>query len=63
METLYAWERQKFVVIVSDGKILSPWYLYHCTKLVDTLDDAIKTVRTFSKVFQQRITIAHEDEM
>ncbi len=41
MEILYAFERQKVVVLVnSTRQPLSPWLLYHRHALFDTLEDA-----------------------
>ena len=41
MEVLYAWERNIPVYVVNvSGKPLSPWMIYHATKLHETLEDA-----------------------
>lgn len=45
METLYAWERGKFiVVIIKEGIEVPPWLEYHSHKVVHHLDDAILKV-------------------
>ena len=42
MEVLYAWERGVPVHVVDkSGKPLSPWLLYHATKIHPTLDAAV----------------------
>lgn len=47
MELLYAWERQKAVVTVLPEDVdVSPWILYHSTKVVTTLDEGIEWVQT-----------------
>lgn len=46
MELLYAWERQKAVVtVLPEGVDVSPWILYHSTKVVRTLDEGIQWVQ------------------
>jgi nucleoside 2-deoxyribosyltransferase len=41
MEILYAWERNKFVILVhTTGQPLSPWLLYHKHSQFDTLEAA-----------------------
>lgn len=42
MEILYAWERQKEVLIISSNNENSPWLLYHNTKMFPSLDAAIE---------------------
>lgn len=45
MEVLYAWEKKKIVVcVVPEDEPLSPWIVYHSTKLCHSLDDAIDWV-------------------
>lgn len=42
MEVLYAWERQKTIVVVSPKDLpLSPWLIYHSHKIFNSLNDAI----------------------
>lgn len=46
MEILYAWERQKKVYTVNEtGADLSPWMVYHSTKVFKTLDEAIQQIK------------------
>lgn len=42
MEIMYAYDRQKFIIVVTNGHSISPWITYHARKLINTLDDAIK---------------------
>ena len=47
MEVLYAWDRKKRVVVVDvSGAPLSPWLLYHSTRIFTSLDDAIGFLNT-----------------
>jgi nucleoside 2-deoxyribosyltransferase len=46
MEILYAWERKKQVLIISNGNELSPWLLYHSNKICSSLDEAVKYIGT-----------------
>jgi len=41
MEILYAWERNKRIIMVVHGKDISPWLLYHSEKIFHDLDAAI----------------------
>lgn len=42
MEIIYAWERRKPVlVIVPEGKPVSPWYRYHAAKVLTDVNEAI----------------------
>jgi len=48
MEVLYAWERDKIVVcVVPRDAVLSPWIVYHSTKLVHSLDEGIEWIGQF----------------
>jgi nucleoside 2-deoxyribosyltransferase len=48
MEMLYAWGRQKVVVaIANQGVQLSPWHIYHATKIVYSVDEAIKWIKEY----------------
>jgi len=48
MEILYAWERDKVVVcVVPHDAVLSPWIVYHSTKLVHSLDEGIEWIDKF----------------
>jgi nucleoside 2-deoxyribosyltransferase len=48
MEVLYAWERDKVVVcVVPRDTTLSPWIVYHSTKLVYSLDEGIEWISKF----------------
>ena len=48
MEMIYAWEKQKVVVAIANpGVKLSPWHIYHSTKIVYTLDEAIEWIKKF----------------
>ena len=42
MEIMYAWERQKVIVaIANSGVDLSPWHIYHSTKIMYSLKQAM----------------------
>jgi nucleoside 2-deoxyribosyltransferase len=42
MEILYAWERNKRIVLVDKSdKPLSPWLIHHCKEVYKSLDEAI----------------------
>lgn len=49
MEILYAWEHNVVNVLVlpsdKDKGDISPWLLYHCTKVTNSLDEAIEWIR------------------
>lgn len=46
MEILYAYEREKYILTIGcTGRPLSPWILYHSTKIVDTVADAIEELK------------------
>lgn len=41
MEILYAWQQRIDIVLVDrSGAPLSPWLIYHCHRIVKTLDEA-----------------------
>ena len=40
MEILYAWERAKHIVVVSQNDENSPWLIYHANKICPSLKDA-----------------------
>lgn len=43
MEVLYAWERNKLiVVVVPKGSSISPWMIYHSTFIVETFEEAYR---------------------
>lgn len=44
MEILYAWERKKTVVIVTENSHNSPWLIYHCDKICRSIDDAVQYI-------------------
>ena len=45
MEILYAWERQKPVVLVCKaGENLSPWLLYHVRRIVHSYQDILDKI-------------------
>lgn len=46
MEILYAWERKKQIVIISKSSDISPWLLYHSTKIVNSLCESIDYIQT-----------------
>ena len=46
MEVLYAWERKKNIVIISKSYDISPWLLYHSTKIFNSLSESIDYIRT-----------------
>jgi len=46
MEIFYAWERKKTVYVVNEGGAdLSPWMLYHSTKVFNTLEEAVEQIK------------------
>ena len=46
MEIFYAWERKKPVYIVNESNVeLSPWMLYHSTRIFKTLDEALQQIK------------------
>ena len=47
MEILYAWERKKHVVIISQNDDVSPWLIYHSDKICRSLDEAIDYIKSF----------------
>ena len=49
MEVLYAWERGKPVVLISQVEFnnIPPWMIYHSTKIVYNQVDAIKWIKNF----------------
>ena len=46
MEVLYAWERKKKIVIISKSYDISPWLLYHSTKIFNSLSESIDYIWT-----------------
>jgi nucleoside 2-deoxyribosyltransferase len=44
MEILYAWERKKHIVIVSNNGDVSPWLLYHSDKIIASFDEALEYI-------------------
>jgi hypothetical protein len=44
MEILYAYERQIPVILISNYLSLSPWLVYHSTKIVNTIGEATKII-------------------
>ena len=46
MEVLYAWEKQKHIVIISENQEISPWLLYHSNKICNSLSEAIDYIQT-----------------
>ena len=46
MEILYGWERKKTIYLFTDQENLSPWLLYHTTRIFENLEDAIGYVYT-----------------
>lgn len=49
MEVLYAWEQGKPVVIFTTSDNVSPWLVYHSTKIVKTLFEAIVEIDKIDK--------------
>jgi nucleoside 2-deoxyribosyltransferase len=48
IEVLYAWERNKPVVIVNKtGKPISPWLAYHSFAVVENAEEALKYLNNF----------------
>ncbi len=51
MEVLYAWERQKPVILIDySGRPLSPWLLYHSSIVCRSIEEA---VCRFSEMFSK----------
>ncbi len=48
MEILYAWQKQKLIVIVAgeDARI-SPWLRYHATRIVNSFEEACKIINSY----------------
>ena len=44
MEILYAWERKKHIVIVSESAENSPWLIYHADKICNSLNEAVEHI-------------------
>ena len=43
MEILYAYMHQKKIVLINvTDKFPSPWLIYHCTKIVNTVHEALE---------------------
>lgn len=54
MEVLYAFDLGKYVLTVGcTGKPLSPWIIYHSTKIVDTLDEAIVDLQKIESQYSE----------
>lgn len=46
MEILYAWERNKPIIVVSLPETrLSPWLIYHSSKILNSFNDAIEYIK------------------
>jgi nucleoside 2-deoxyribosyltransferase len=45
MEILYAWERRKQVLVVSQDDEHSPWLIYHAERIFSSLEDALSHIR------------------
>ncbi len=48
MEILYAWERDKKVYLICEDGEVSPWLLYHSTRIFKSQEDAFQHIRRFS---------------
>ena len=46
MEILYAWERDKKVYLICEDGEVSPWLLYHATKIFKSQLDALEYIKT-----------------
>lgn len=60
MEVLYAWQQQRYVILVDlSGEPLSPWLIYHSDEVVHSLDRAYASVlkRKLSKLLHQRFPV------
>ena len=49
MEILYAWERKKHVVVISENPEISPWLIYHSNETFSSLNDAIDHIKSLKK--------------
>lgn len=49
MEIIYAWERKKPVYVVYPDEEVSPWILYHASKVFQTLDEAMTFIKNKHK--------------
>ena len=47
MEILYAWERKKSILVVSENSEISPWLHYHSHEIFPSLKQAIEYIRMF----------------
>jgi len=46
MEILYAWERDKKVYLICEDGEVSPWLLYHATRIFKSQKDALEHIKT-----------------
>lgn len=51
MEILYAWERNKTVIVVCKETDPSPWLVYHSSKIFDNFEKAIAEIECLTKGF------------
>ena len=62
MEVLYAFERDMFVLTIAcTGKPLSPWILYHSTKIVKSLEEAIEVLKPIAEEFTGWVEMEEDD--
>jgi nucleoside 2-deoxyribosyltransferase len=45
MEILYAWERKKQILIISENSNLSPWLIYHSHEIFPSLKQALDYIQ------------------
>lgn len=45
MEILYAWQKEKKVYAVCNNGTVSPWLLYHCSRIFRSLSEAIDHIK------------------
>jgi len=50
MEVLYAWERDKHIVIINPYGEISPWLIYHSHKICGSIDDAVAYIHSLPRL-------------
>jgi nucleoside 2-deoxyribosyltransferase len=46
MEILYAWERKKEVLVVTENNQISPWLIYHSTKIFKNIQEVVDYLKS-----------------
>jgi len=45
MEILFAFEHHKIIIVIGEEKNLSPWTVFHATKILPNVQEAIKYIK------------------